>query len=161
MPFVSSRKSIQMPLRSAGNEVPVFMLRQPLSSVSRNRCSEEDSTFLRAAYLSVAARHMGTPQELIESRFTEKGHRKASGSYFPCLDQWRQLNSIKLWSPIVLETFGCETRFIELVHYCSKVVFLEKLIVLFIKDPLNGSELSVKTFIMLQKVYFTNKCCSF
>ncbi len=32
---------------------------------------------------------------------------------------------------------------------------------LFIKDALNQSKVTVKTFIMLQKISILNKCCSF
>ncbi len=40
-------------------------------------------------------------------------------------------------------------------HYCSENV--QKLILLFSKDALNWSKVTVKTFIMLQKNYISNK----
>ncbi len=53
---------------------------------------------------------------------------------------------------------------IRLIHYSSKIwrqFFFNKLILLFSKGALNGSEVPVKTFLMLQKISILNKCCSF
>ncbi len=52
------------------------------------------------------------------------------------------------------------------ILYCSKVwsqyfFVMNKLILLFSKDALNWSKVTVKTLIMLQKVSISNKCCSF
>lgn len=86
------RKSMQMPTEPTGNEATGFMLCQPLSCVSRNFCHGEDSTFLRAAYLSVAACHRGTPQEFHESRLQI---RRLQEDTFLCLVHEKvQLNSM-------------------------------------------------------------------
>ncbi len=43
--------------------------------------------------------------------------------------------------------------------YYYLIFFVKTLILLFIKDALNRSKVTVNTFILLQKVL--NKCCSF
>ncbi len=40
-------------------------------------------------------------------------------------------------------------------------IFIIKLILLFRRDALNWSKVSVKTFLMLQNLSISNKCCSF
>ncbi len=47
------------------------------------------------------------------------------------------------------------------VHYHSKSFFDINYIFLFCTDALNWSKVTVKTFIMLQNISISNKCCSF
>ncbi len=39
-------------------------------------------------------------------------------------------------------------------------LFIKKILPLFSIDALNGSKVTVKPFIILQKIYISNKCCS-
>ncbi len=50
--------------------------------------------------------------------------------------------------------------FITVVFCCFFRFFWKKSILLFSKDTLNCSKVTVKTFIMLQKISVSNKCCS-
>ncbi len=50
---------------------------------------------------------------------------------------------------------------IKSIKQTEKVFLLKKLILLFSKDALNWSKVTVKIFIMLQNIYFSKKCCSF
>ncbi len=76
------------------------------------------------------------------------------------------LNSLHLyWSR---DTIGSEQQEIKLIQvsdllYTTIQNFFiwKKLMLLFSKDTTNWSKVTVKTFIMLEKIYISNKCYSF
>ncbi len=61
-------------------------------------------------------------------------------------DKWMQ------WKFLWIKAFAGSARFLSF--------FLKTIVLLFIKDALNCSKVTVMTFIMLQKISISNKCCS-
>ncbi len=43
----------------------------------------------------------------------------------------------------------------------KEILYIFLLILLFSRDALNGPKVALNTFIMLQKISVSNKCCSF
>ncbi len=65
------------------------------------------------------------------------------------------------WLKIEYETWGVN-RVSHMELRCSNVfVCFNKLTLVFSKDALNWSKMTVKTFIMLQEISISNQCCSF
>ncbi len=77
--------------------------------------------------------------------------------YCTLLICWFAAQEIFLIIINVKNSCAAQFFFVESVRHRKK----RKFMLLFSKDSLNGSKVSVKTFIMLPNISISNKCCSF